>query len=61
MSGPCSTGDHDHAGVGVNLDYGRHRMVDADARYAARAAGLALCARWADEALRLARELGLRQ
>lgn len=51
----------EHGDSQAHLDYGRHRMVDADARYAARAAGLALCARWADEALRLARELGLRQ
>ena len=32
--------------------YGRQGTVDPDARYAARAAGLRLCARWAEEALR---------
>jgi hypothetical protein len=35
-------------------DYGGADAVDPDARYAARAAGLALCARWAEAALRLA-------
>jgi hypothetical protein len=34
--------------------YGRQGTVDADARYAARAAGLGLCARWAQEADQLA-------
>jgi Phosphotransferase enzyme family len=38
--------------------YGRGGIVDPDARYAARAAGLALCARWTDEATRLAEALG---
>ncbi len=32
--------------------YGGQGTVDPDARYAARAAGLRLCARWAEEALR---------
>ena len=41
------------------LDYGRAGPVDADAILAARAAGLGLCARWADEAERLAEALGL--
>jgi hypothetical protein len=41
----------EQAGAAEHLDYGRRGAVDADARYAARAAGLALCARWADEAL----------
>ena len=36
------------------------REVDADEFYAARAAGVALLCRWADEALALAGELGLR-
>jgi Phosphotransferase enzyme family len=40
------------------LAYGRAERVDAQERYAARAAGLALCARWADEAEELARQLG---
>jgi hypothetical protein len=41
-------------------DYGGgEATADADARYAALAAGLSLCARWAREAERLARELGL--
>ena len=34
-----------------HLGYGRAATVDSDARYAARAAGLRLLARWADEAL----------
>lgn len=37
-----------------HVAYGGADTVDADARYAARAAGLRLCARWADEALELA-------
>jgi thiamine kinase-like enzyme len=40
----------EHAGADAHLDYGRGATVDAGARYAARAAGLALCARWAREA-----------
>ncbi|GLW09983.1 hypothetical protein Misp01_51120 [Microtetraspora sp. NBRC 13810] len=40
-------------------DYGGEDTVEADASYAARAAGLALCARWAREAADLARDLGL--
>jgi hypothetical protein len=43
----------EHAGAEEHLDYGRGAPVDATARYAARAAGLALCARWAEEAERL--------
>jgi hypothetical protein len=49
----------EHAGAGEHLDYGRGARVDAGARYAARAAGLALCARWAREAEELAGTLGL--
>jgi hypothetical protein len=49
----------EHAGADEHLDYGRAASVDADARYATRAAGLALCARWAREANELARTLGL--
>ena len=45
----------EHAAAAEQPDYGGGRAVDASARYAARAAGLALCARWADEALELAR------
>ena len=44
-----------HAGADEHLDYGRDGSVDPDARYAARAAALALCARWAQEAEDLAR------
>jgi hypothetical protein len=40
-----------------HVDYGHAGTVDPSARYAARAAGLALCARWADEAARLDQEL----
>ncbi|MEV6980449.1 hypothetical protein AB0M95_04210 [Sphaerisporangium sp. NPDC051017] len=40
-------------------DYGGEATVDANAGYAARAAGLSLCARWAREAELLARDLGL--
>lgn len=50
----------EHAEADEHLDYGRGTTVDAEARYAARAAGLALCARWAREAQELAGELGLR-
>ena len=49
----------EHAGADEHLDYGRGARVDADARYAARAAGLALCARWAREANELAGTLEL--
>jgi thiamine kinase-like enzyme len=44
----------EHAGTDEHLDYGRDATVDAGERYAARAAGLALCARWAQEAEELA-------
>jgi hypothetical protein len=49
----------EHAGADEHLDYGRHAGVDAGARYAARAAGLGLCARWVREAEELAGTLGL--
>lgn len=39
--------------------YGSGEAVDPDVRYEARAAGLAICARWADEAIHLADSLGL--
>jgi hypothetical protein len=45
------------AGRDEHVGYGGAGPVDPDARYAARAAGLRLCARWADEALELAGEL----
>jgi hypothetical protein len=48
----------EHAGADEHLDYGRGASVDAGARYAARAAGLALCARWAREAEELLGTLG---
>jgi len=48
----------EHARADEHLDYGRGATVDAGARYAARAAGLALCARWAQEAEELAGALG---
>jgi hypothetical protein len=41
----------ERAGAEAHLGYGGRDPVDADARYAARAAGLRLCARWAQEAL----------
>ena len=47
----------EHAGAARQPDYGRQGTVDADARYAARAAALGLCARWAEEADELARSL----
>jgi hypothetical protein len=47
----------EHAGAVEHADYGRRGTVDAHARYAARAAALALCVRWADEAEELARTL----
>ena len=40
--------------------YGSGEAVDPDVRYEARAAGLAICARWADEAIELADALDLR-
>ncbi|WP_237555071.1 MULTISPECIES: aminoglycoside phosphotransferase family protein [unclassified Streptomyces] len=46
------------ASADQHLDYGGGSAVQADARYAARAAGLSLCVRWAREAEDLARELG---
>ncbi len=48
----------EHAPADEHLDYGRGGTVDAGRRYAARAAGLALCARWAQEADELAAALG---
>lgn len=47
-----------HARADQHLDYGRDTAVDAGERYAARAADLALCARWAREADELADVLG---
>ena len=49
----------EHASAEQHLAYGRGASEDADERYAARAAGLALCAAWADEALQLSDELRL--
>jgi hypothetical protein len=49
----------DHARAEHHVDYGGAGAVDAEARYAARAAGLALCASWAREALELAATLGV--
>jgi thiamine kinase-like enzyme len=49
----------EQAGADEQLDYGHGRTVDAAARYAARAAGLALCARWTQEAEDLARALAM--
>ncbi len=48
----------EHAGAVEHADYGRQGTVDAHARYAARAAALALCVRWADEAEELAQTVG---
>jgi hypothetical protein len=48
------------AGVSEQRDYGGGRLVDVEARYAARSTALRLLARWADEACRLADGLGLR-
>jgi hypothetical protein len=48
----------EHAGATAHADYGRASTVDAHARYAARAAALALCVRWADEAEQLADTVG---
>jgi hypothetical protein len=42
----------------TQLDYGGDRTVEADAEYAALAAGLALCVRWAAEVERLAHAFG---
>jgi hypothetical protein len=50
----------EHAAADEHLDYGRGKPVDAGERYAARAAGLALCTRWAQEAEELADALGLK-
>ncbi len=47
-----------HAGADEHRGYGQEATVDPGVRYAARAAGLALCARWADEAEELAGTLG---
>ncbi|WSA22513.1 phosphotransferase [Streptosporangium subroseum] len=47
------------ASADQHTDYGGDTTVDADARYAARAAGLSLCAQWAREAERLAHDLGI--
>ena len=44
----------EHAGADEHRGYGHDTAVDAGERYAARAAGLALCARWAQEADELA-------
>jgi len=44
----------EHASADEHPAYGHGTTVDAHARYAARAAGLALCVRWADEAAGLA-------
>ena len=49
----------EQAGADAQHDYGLAGTVDAGARYAARAAGLGLCARWAREAEDLARALAL--
>jgi hypothetical protein len=49
----------EHARDEEHPDYGRKGGVDADRRYAARAAGLALCARWTREAEELADTLAL--
>jgi hypothetical protein len=51
----------EHASAAEHVDYGHGGTVDANARYAARAAGLALCARWAEEAEELARALSGRR
>lgn len=49
----------EHAGSDHHAAYGRAATVDVDASYAARAAGLRLCARWATEANELAKALRL--
>jgi len=49
----------DQARAERQLDYGGHHPVDADARFAARAAGLGLLARWVREAEQLAASLRL--
>jgi hypothetical protein len=48
----------EHARADEHVGYGREASVDAGERYAARAAGLALCGRWAREAEELAAALG---
>ncbi|MFG1828059.1 hypothetical protein ACGFIJ_36815 [Microbispora bryophytorum] len=47
------------ASADQHTDYGGDTTVNPDARYAARAAGLSLCARWAREADHLAHDLGI--
>jgi hypothetical protein len=47
----------EQAGADEQLDYGHGSTVEVAARYAARAAGLALCARWTREAEDLTRAL----
>lgn len=47
------------ASAAAQPDYGHAGTVDAHARYEARSATLALCARWAEEAATLAGELGV--
>jgi hypothetical protein len=49
----------EQAGADAHIGYGGAGPVDSDARYAARAAALRLCARWGDEALTLAGDAGL--
>jgi hypothetical protein len=49
----------EHARAQHHVDYGGAGAVDADARYAARAAGLSRCAAWGQEALVLAKTLGV--
>jgi hypothetical protein len=49
----------EQASAPVQHAYGRATTIDAHARYASRAAALALCARWADEAERLSGALAL--
>jgi hypothetical protein len=51
----------EHGSDDGHLGYGRGANVDADARYAARAAGLALCGRWADESDELVGALASRR
>ena len=46
-----------HASADEHVDYGQAGPLDADAKYAEHATALALCARWADEAERLAPEV----
>lgn len=49
----------EQAGLAEQLAYGRATTIDAHARYAARAAALALCTRWADEAEQLSLTVGI--